>query len=116
MMDAALIFLRGLIQVAPVAASTYFVSHDRPLWAVAVGWWISFVWWWNAGSAAHLSGLAWATVYACGAATGTYIGQRIAQRLTMPKAGTILPRVGIRDSRIQNDVRDVRGVVMNTGE
>ena len=80
--DALVIFLRGLIQVAPVAASTYFVSHDRPLLAVAVGWWISFVWWWNAGSAAHLSGWTWATVYACGAATGTYLGQRAAQRLT----------------------------------
>ena len=82
MTDVMWLFLRGLIQVAPVAASTYFVSHDRPVFAVAVGWWISFVWWWNAGSAAHLSGLWWACSYASGAALGTYLGQLVARRLS----------------------------------
>ena len=83
MIEAACwLFLRAVVQVAPVAASTYFVSHDRPLYAVAVGWWISFVWWWNAGSAAQLTGLGWACTYATGAALGTWIGQLAARRLT----------------------------------
>ena len=73
--DVLALALRGFLQVAPVAASTYFVSHDRPLLAVGIGWWISFVWWMNAGSASALHGIGWATVYACGAAAGTYAGQ-----------------------------------------
>ena len=82
MIDAILLMARGFIQVAPVAASTYFVSHDRPVLAVAVGWWISFVWWWNAGSASALQGAWWACTYATGAAVGTYAGQALARRLT----------------------------------
>lgn len=81
MADVVWLFARGFIQVAPVAASTYFVSHDRPWFAVAVGWWISFVWWWNAGSAAHLRGVEWAVTYATGAALGTFAGQMIARYL-----------------------------------
>lgn len=75
MADAALLFLRGFVQVAPVAASTYFVSHDRHVYAVGTGFFISFCWWMNAGSASALHGFGWASVYACGAACGTWFGQ-----------------------------------------
>lgn len=81
MIDALLIFLRGFLQVCPVAASTYFVSHERPQWAAAVGWWISLIWWINAGSAAHLAGYRWAVCYATGAACGTAFGQWAAKRV-----------------------------------
>jgi hypothetical protein len=80
--ELLLLFGRGLVQVAPVAASTYFVSHDRPWLAVGVGWWISFLWWLNAGSASTLTGPYWAMAYATGAACGTFIGQMAARRLT----------------------------------
>jgi hypothetical protein len=79
--DVGLLLARGFLQVAPVAASTYFVSHDRPALAVGVGWWISFVWWMNAGSASTLTGPHWAFVYATGAALGTYAGQWAARQI-----------------------------------
>jgi hypothetical protein len=103
--EAALLVARGFLQVAPVAASTYFVSHDRPALAVGVGFWISFVWWMNAGSASTLTGPAWAAVYACGAAGGTYCGQWAAQRLSTrknrksPQPGSGMGRNGIRQPR-----------------
>lgn len=75
MTDMLLLALRGFLQVAPVSASTYFVSHDRPGWAVGVGFWISLIWWLNAGSASQLHGIGWAMVYASGAALGTWFGQ-----------------------------------------
>jgi hypothetical protein len=79
--DLLWVFLRGFVQVAPVSMSTYFVSHDRPVFAVIVSWWISFIWWWNAGSASHLYGLEWAMTYATGAALGTWAGHRLARIL-----------------------------------
>lgn len=82
MTDALLLVARGFIQVAPVAASTYFVSHDRLHYATATGFLISVVWYTNVGTAAHLLGWRWACLYACGAACGTWAGQRIAKRLT----------------------------------
>ena len=81
MLDILTLVLRGFFQVAPVAASTYFVSHDRPTWAVGTGFLISLLWWTNAGTAAHLSGLGWACAYATGAALGTWAGQRGARAL-----------------------------------
>src|SRR3990167_4997924 len=62
MFDVLALVLRGFFQVAPVAASTYFVSHDRPTWAVGTGFLISLLWWTNAGTAAPLSGLGGARV------------------------------------------------------
>lgn len=79
--DALLLALRGFLQVAPVAASTYFVSHDRPGLAVGIGFWISLVWWLNAGSASSLHGIGWAAIYASGAACGTWTGQWAAKRV-----------------------------------
>lgn len=80
--DVALVALRGVVQVAPVSASTWFVAHGRIGWAVAVGWVISFVWWWNAGTAAAHAGPGWAAVYATGAAAGTWLGQALARRVS----------------------------------
>ena len=75
------VFLRGTLQVTPVSASTYFVSHDQLHYAVGTGFIISFLWWQNAGSAAKRIGLKWALVYASGAALGTWLGQEVAKYL-----------------------------------
>ena len=105
MPDVLVLFARGFLQVAPVAASTYFVSHDRLHYATVTGFLISFLWWQNAGAAAHLVGLPWALVYASGAALGTWAGQWMAKRLTRVtvKARPPLPRHDVSGNWIEGD-------------
>lgn len=79
MSDALWLVVRAFVQVAPVAASTYFVSHDRMHYATAAGFLISTLWWLNASSAARKPGMRWALVYGTGAAMGTYCGQEFAR-------------------------------------
>lgn len=93
--DTLLLFVRGFLQVAPISASTYFVSHDKPGSAVVVGFFISFLWWWNAGSAAHLTGIWWAGTYASGAAVGTWVGQVAAKKFTKWRTRPLPARVDI---------------------
>lgn len=73
---------RGFLQVAPVAASTYFVAHDRIGYAAACSFLISFVWWSNAGTSSKLPGQWWACAYATGATIGTLCGMLIARWFT----------------------------------
>lgn len=82
------LILRGVAQVAPVGASQVACAHAGvamargaapeavAAWAAVavVGFWISFVWWINAGSAARSSSWADAAAYGLGAAVGLVSG------------------------------------------
>jgi hypothetical protein len=75
------IVVRGFCQVAPVAASTYFVAHNQIGYAAACSFLISFIWWSNAGTSGKLAGMRWACAYASGAMLGTLFGMRLAEWL-----------------------------------
>lgn len=102
--DICLVFFRGFIQVTPVCASTYLIAKDRAALAAVVGWWISFVWWLNAGTAAAHTGPGWAAAYASGAFVGTIVGSagaKVIMRLCKRGPGQY--------SRVLSDRRDATG-------
>lgn len=68
------LFARGWLQVALVSANTYQVAHERYLGAFVIGFAISAVWWFNAGSSGKSREWQDGPWYALGAATGTISG------------------------------------------
>jgi hypothetical protein len=63
--------------VTLVSANTIQIARKQTARAVAVGFCISLVWWFNARSAAVSGSLA-GLLYAAGAALGTYTGIKVA--------------------------------------
>lgn len=82
MTEAWWLAVRGFCQVAPVAASTVFVSRGRFVHAGIAGFVISALWYSNVGTAAHLLGWQWAMMYAAGATAGTLSGMYLARRMS----------------------------------
>ena len=74
MIDLIEILIRGAVQVAPVAAGTVFISRGRYISAAGTSFVISFMWWWNAGTASGYQSWAYAAVYALGASLGALLG------------------------------------------
>ena len=75
------IILRGFIQVAPISASTMFISRGMYTYAMVTSFLISFLWWMNAGSASRLQSPLYAACYGTGAMLGTLCGMWVAGRL-----------------------------------
>jgi hypothetical protein len=75
--DYAFLFLRAWLMVALVAVNTIQIARRQMYRAMAVGYFISLIWWFNAHSAS-VSGTAAGFIYAAGAALGTFTGIKIA--------------------------------------
>ena len=73
-LDLLEILIRGVLQVAPVAAGTVLISRGRYLPAACTAFMISFMWWLNAGTSSGHQSLESAAVYACGASLGALLG------------------------------------------
>jgi uncharacterized membrane protein YfcA len=80
--DLLEILLRGVLQVAPVAAGTVFISRGQYHYAAATSFMISFMWWLNAGTSSGYRSWEFAAVYACGASLGALLGMWGSRRLT----------------------------------
>jgi hypothetical protein len=70
----AMLFGRGWLQVALVAANTYQIAHALYVGAFIIGFGISMVWWFNAGSSGRSTDWRDGPFYALGAASGTVSG------------------------------------------
>ena len=80
--DLLEILLRGVLQVAPVAAGTVFISRGQYHYAAVTSFMISFMWWLNAGTSSGYRSWEFAAVYACGASLGALLGMWASRRLT----------------------------------
>jgi uncharacterized membrane protein YfcA len=76
------ILLRGVLQVAPVAAGTVFISRGQYHYAAVTSFVISYMWWWNAGASSGYRSWEYAAVYACGASLGALLGMWGSRRLS----------------------------------
>jgi len=73
-LDLLEILIRGVLQVAPVAAGTVCISRGRYGPAACTSFVISFMWWLNAGTSSGYQSWEAAAVYACGASLGAWLG------------------------------------------
>ena len=76
------IFLRGALQVAPVAAGTVFISRGQYAYAAATSFLISFMWWGNAGTSSGYQSWEYAVAYGAGASLGASLGMWASRRLS----------------------------------
>jgi len=74
MIDLFEVLVRGVLQVAPVAAGTVFISRGMYSYAAATSFTISFMWWWNAGASSGYQSLEFAVAYGAGASLGALMG------------------------------------------
>ena len=77
MKHAAGVFLRGFVQVCPVAINTVQLAHGHMLGAFIVSFWISAVWWGNAKASGQSRVASDGPWYALGAACGTLTGLQV---------------------------------------
>lgn len=82
MCDVLEMVLRGCLQVAPVSASTVFISRGQYGYAGCTAFLISFVWWLNAGTSSEYQSWEFAASYGVGASLGAILGMWISRRLT----------------------------------